>query len=188
MSQQPDATTPLCRNDALHVGTALCPWCDLAPRDLVLSLALRDEPNHDVILETSTRVIRYLATHRGSVAVCDTLSGSCYRLASSDGEWILTADNVPNASSCALNGTGPWVITPPLGLFLGFPLELLAPTTLPLDDPSRVPGGGKLTSILVKLALYGAHGCQPVTSAAPVTSLSAVRSGALRDGGRGEHR
>ncbi|HVZ30810.1 MAG TPA: hypothetical protein VG963_00205 [Polyangiaceae bacterium] len=77
-----------------------------------------------------------------------TLTGSSYIVAREvAGAWWLTGANVPSPRSVQLP-PGYWRIEPPAPWppVAGAPLVLWAAFTLALDDPARLPGGGKLTS------------------------------------------
>lgn len=82
-----------------------------------------------------------------------TASGSHYVVArDSCGMWWFGGRNVATAWSCALpprlwriERPTPW---PPR---LGKALLMMAPTSLALADPARVPGGGKVTSPIATL-------------------------------------
>lgn len=83
-----------------------------------------------------------------------TLSGSLYRVAIDDEDrWWVSADNVATCTSSNL-ADGCWEIQPPSPWppVLGAPFRFVAPTHLPIGDPERVPGGGKVTSIVVAVA------------------------------------
>jgi hypothetical protein len=95
-----------------------------------------------------------------------TFSGSRYLVAeSSDGYWWLVARNVRNPYSCAVP-SGVWRIDQPWPWppILGHPLHLLAAQALSRDDPTRAPGGGKVTSSVQQvLALTAAQWEQATT-------------------------
>jgi hypothetical protein len=83
-----------------------------------------------------------------------TLSGSLYRVAIDDANrWWVSADNVATCTSSNL-ADGCWEIQPPSPWppVLGAPFRFVAPTHLPIGDPERVPGGGKVTSVVVAFA------------------------------------
>ena len=77
-----------------------------------------------------------------------TESGSVYSVARESDGWWVEAINVPNPSSAPLEASGRWPIAPPQPWppVLGLPLRLMAAQELPVDDPRRLPGGGKETS------------------------------------------
>jgi len=78
-----------------------------------------------------------------------THSGSIYRVARDPrGGWWMRAANVPNPTSPRLDPGRWWAIRRPRPWppKLGQPIELRASAHLALDDPRRVPGGGKITS------------------------------------------
>lgn len=80
-----------------------------------------------------------------------TRSGSIYRVArDGQGGWWMSADNVPSPTSVRLNPDRWWRISAPRPWppELGERLELMAPESLDRDDPRRVPGGGKVTSLV----------------------------------------
>lgn len=111
-------------------------------------------------------------TIEGSAVQCSvlirTLTGSRYLVhLTEDARWWLAGDNVPNDNSTRVP-VGAWLIDAPapwpprqgLGIYLG------APRWLRLDDPRRIPKGGKNTS--------------------PVASWDVV-AGSLPDGERDPH-
>jgi hypothetical protein len=78
-----------------------------------------------------------------------TRSGSIYDIVeTSDGEYGLRVDNVPNPLSRSITPDRWWRIdTPePWPPQVGLNLLLPAHRTLRLDDPERIPGGGMITS------------------------------------------
>lgn len=80
-----------------------------------------------------------------------THSGSVYRVArDGQGGWWMSADNVPSATSLRLDPNRWWRISAPSPWppELGERLELMAPEGLDRDDARRVPGGGKVTSLV----------------------------------------
>jgi hypothetical protein len=89
-----------------------------------------------------------------------TASGSLYAvMRDADGQWWLTARNVPSDTSVALPPAAMWMIAPPTPwpLEIGRPVAMLAPPWLALDDPARVPGGGKITSPVVAVVAIEPH-------------------------------
>lgn len=80
-----------------------------------------------------------------------TQTGSVYRVARDPEEsWWFTADNQPNRNSRRLDPGTWWRIqTPrPWPPELGEQLWLMPPEELDQNDPQRVPGGGKHTSLV----------------------------------------
>lgn len=77
-----------------------------------------------------------------------TQSGSRYTVGHHcTGSWWFCGQNAPNPLSCALP-VQLWRITRPTTWppQLGTHIAMMAPPDLALDDPDRVPGGGKVTS------------------------------------------
>lgn len=94
----------------------------------------------------------------GDLAVIITSSGSEYLVACDpvDGTYWLgtgTQGNVATARSRELPRGCSWPIMPPF-ICVGLPSVFLASTDLALDDPARVPGGGKYTSPVRQVALH----------------------------------
>lgn len=80
-----------------------------------------------------------------------TRSGSLYRVGRDGrGQWWLQAANVPNPHSCRLPPSRWWRVQQPMPWppELGERLWLLAPESYAMDDPHRIPGGGKHTSVI----------------------------------------
>ena len=79
----------------------------------------------------------------------ETTSGSTYRFRHDvvDGRWWVCADNVPNADSRSL-ADGEWEVGEPWPWppVVGLPLDFGPPAGTDPASPSRVPGGGKITS------------------------------------------
>lgn len=81
-----------------------------------------------------------------------TLSGSVYVIASRASTWWAIGVNVPNPRSGSVAGR--WYRIEPPELFpprVGFPFEFNAAKDLPLNSEDRMPGGGKITSIVVAI-------------------------------------
>jgi hypothetical protein len=95
------------------------------------------------------------ALYLWNLAVCETITGSRYFIFCADGDWFFWADNMPGPLSRKLDG-GPWVIEPLDALLVGAGMLLMAPRTLPRDGSSRAPGGGKRTSLLVRMEVLAA--------------------------------
>lgn len=80
----------------------------------------------------------------------ETEAGSVYRIREAeDGTWWLSGTNVPNPGSLPLP-EGEWQIErpdpwPPI---IGQPVFVPALLSLAMDDPKRIPGGGKWTSLV----------------------------------------
>lgn len=83
----------------------------------------------------------------------ETRSGSVYRITrDGSGQWWVGGENVQTPMSHSLVD-GTWEIDPPTPWppVLGSALEFRAPPDLALDDPTRIPGGGKLTSSVMSV-------------------------------------
>lgn len=91
----------------------------------------------------------------GDLVQLTTMTGSTYCVARDpvEGRYWLTAENVATERSRALRRGAMWEIRPPL-MAVGLPALLLAPEAFARDDPRRVPGGGKRTSLVRQAAIY----------------------------------
>jgi hypothetical protein len=89
-----------------------------------------------------------------------TQSGSLYRVGlDADDRWWVSAENVKSPTSCSL-ADGCWEIQAPKPWppEIGHPFEFRAPAHLAHDSPKRVPGGGKITSAVVRIQhVPGSH-------------------------------
>jgi hypothetical protein len=121
----------------------------------LLAIDLRERPSLEDAIAASAHAIELLTTTPGNLAVCETITGSLYFLFCTDGDWCFWADNTPGPLSRKRDG-GPWVIEPLDALLVGAGMLLMAPRTLPRDDSSRAPGGGKRTSLLVRVEVLAA--------------------------------
>lgn len=92
----------------------------------------------------------------GDLVHLHTMTGSRYWVARdpTEGRYWLTADNVASARSTALPHGTIWEVRPPLLLGVGLPALFLAPDTLTRDDPRRMPGGGKRTSLVREVVIH----------------------------------
>lgn len=91
----------------------------------------------------------------------ETVAGSTYRFRhdADNGTWWVSADNVPNPASRSL-ADGEWEIAKPWPWppVVGLPVDFRARASLGVDAPERVPGGGKATSRVVRVARVGDAG------------------------------
>lgn len=84
-----------------------------------------------------------------------TETGSTYELrVGEDGTFWFGGNNVPNPVSRPLDGRL-WRVQRPVPFppLLGEPLFVAAPPELECDDPTRIPGGGKLTSRITAILI-----------------------------------
>jgi hypothetical protein len=105
-----------------------------------------------------------------------TRSGSVYIVSrTGDGRWWLSGDNVDSPTSKSLGG-GRWQIEPaaPWPPVLGDSMMFRPPRSLRVNDPRRMPGGGKRTSMVVRVELLATEGGEE-----PMTPLQAFRAANL---------
>jgi hypothetical protein len=107
------------------------------------------------MIEESIQAVRHvLPNARYAVATWTiiTQTGSSYFLAHDQaGDWWLAADNIPSPRSCSL-ADGVWAVQEPVPWppIVGERLWIEA-QPLPMNDPRRVPGGGKDTSPVIQV-------------------------------------
>ncbi|MBI3568887.1 MAG: hypothetical protein HY084_11880 [Gemmatimonadetes bacterium] len=83
-----------------------------------------------------------------------TQSGSVYHVVETTcGEFFARVDSVPNPFSVAISPARWWRIQPavPWPPQIGQSLALVARAELPLDHAERMPGGGKVTSVVLAI-------------------------------------
>lgn len=84
--------------------------------------------------------------------VIHTKSGSVYKLGRTNGRWWVSGVNVVNEQSKDIRGDK-WEIERPAPTEIGMPLVFVAARSLAMDDPARMPGGGKVTSPVTSMEL-----------------------------------
>jgi hypothetical protein len=99
-----------------------------------------------------------------------TRSGSVYIVVQdTGGAWWLGADNRPTQESRSLSDGGPWRIEapevwPPV---VGQPAAIYALREIPYGHPARVPGGGKITSPVLRVNwVAGSDDLSPLAASA----------------------
>lgn len=86
------------------------------------------------------------------ITTVKTETGSIYRIEErQDGTWWFSAENIPNPTSARVVGAWQIVRPTPWPPVLGVGLYLLVDPALPKTDPTRVPGGGKVTTPVVEV-------------------------------------
>lgn len=79
-----------------------------------------------------------------------TQSGSIYHLHQFDDKLFLQGENVVTRQSKDLRA-GMWEVEAVHSPEVGKQLHLVAPSDLLMSDPKRIPGGGKITSLVTRI-------------------------------------